>query len=178
MTGNETTNNLWVRTMSILKLRSNLVEKIKDFGSSFHPKLKKPLERSFLIKNINQSLTRILSIDDNKICQKITLNHLQKFDCYVDCVSSARAALEKLVVSYRIIFLDVNLPDCSTDVLINLIRSDEGNINQTVPIILTSSWLTDASKRNYLALGVNEVYIKPIKEKDFKKILIDYSVIS
>lgn len=178
MIGNKTTDNLWRRTMSILKLRTNLVEKIKDFGNSFHPMLKKPLEGSLSIKNFNQSLARILSIDDNKICQKINLNHLQKFGCYVDCVHSARAALEKLILSYKVIFLDVNLPDCSTNVLINLIRSDEGNINQTVPIILTSSWLTDASKRNYLALGVNAVYIKPIKEKDFKRILRDYGVIN
>jgi CheY-like chemotaxis protein len=77
-----------------------------------------------------------------------------------------------------VIFLDVNLPDCSTELLIDLIRSDEGNINQTAPIILTSSWLTDASKRNYLTLGVNEVYIKPIKEKDFKRILINYGIIN
>ena len=163
--------------MSISKLRTNLVEKLKDFGNSFHPMLKKPIEGSLSVKNLSHSLTRILSIDDNKICQKINLNHLQKFGCSVDCVHSARAALEKLVISYKVIFLDVNLPDCSTDLLVNLIRSDAGNINQMVPIILTSSWLTDASKRNYLTLGVNEVYIKPIKEKDFKRILRDYGVI-
>lgn len=163
--------------MSILKLRVNLVEKIKDLGNNFPLILKKSLEASLWVKNANPSLARILSIDDNQICQKINKNHLQKFGCYVDCVHSARAALEKLTLSYKIIFLDVNLSDCSTDVLINLIRSDEQNINQTVPIVLTSSWLTDVSKRNYLALGVNEVYIKPIKEKDFKRILEDYNVI-
>ncbi len=164
--------------MSILKLRTNLVEKIKDFSNSVYPILKKNLEGSLSIRNINQSLPLVLSIDDNKICQKINLNYLQKFGCYVDCVHSARAALEKLVLSYKVIFLDVNLPDCSTELLIDLIRSDEGNINQTAPIILTSSWLTDASKRNYLTLGVNEVYIKPIKEKDFKRILINYGIIN
>lgn len=164
--------------MSILKLQTNLVEKIKDFRNSVYPILKKTLEGSLSIRNINQSLARVLSIDDNKICQKINLSHLQKLGCYVDCVHSARAALEKLVLSYKVIFLDVNLPDCSTELLIDLIRSDEGNVNQTAPIILTSSWLTDASKKNYLTLGVNEVYIKPIKEKDFKRILINYGIIT
>lgn len=163
--------------MSILKLRTNLVEKIKEFGNSFHPVLKKPLaELKLPIKNASNSLIRVLSIDDNKICQKINVNHLEKLGCTVECVSSARSALEKLTFSYQIILLDVNLSDCSIDVLVNLIRSDEGNVNQATPIILTSSWLNEASKQHYLTLGVDEVYIKPIQEKDFKKILQNYGV--
>lgn len=164
--------------MSVLRLRTNLVEKIKDIGNNFSPILKKPLEGGGWIKNANKSLVRILSIEDNQICQKINQNHLQKLGCYVDCVYSARAALEKLALSYKMIFLNVNLPDCSTEVLIHLIRSDEKNINQTAPIILTSSWLANVSKGHYLALGVNEVYIKPIKEKDFEEILKNYGVIN
>jgi CheY-like chemotaxis protein len=158
--------------MSILKLRANLVEKIKDFGNSFHPVLKKPLvELGFPIKNLSNSLTRILSIDDNNICQKINVNYLEKLGCRVECVNSARSALEKLTLSYQVILLDVNLPDCSIDVLVNLIRSDERNVNQTAPIVLTSSWLNESFKQHYLTLGVDEVYIKPMQEKDFKKIL-------
>ncbi len=79
---------------------------------------------------------------------------------------------------YQIILLDVHLPDCSIDVLINLIRSDEGNINQKVPIILTSSWLNESFKKNYQDLDVDEVYVKPIQEKDFKKILQNCGVIT
>lgn len=176
---NKTIANLWRRIMSILKLRTNLMEKIKDFGSSFHPTLKKPLEElSFPIKNVRNPLPRILSIDDNKICQKINVNNLQKFGCIVECVNSARSALDKLSSSYQVVLLDVNLPDCSIDLLINLIRSDERNVNQKVPIVLTSSWLHENCKKNYLAIGVNEVYIKPMKENDFKKILQNYGVIA
>lgn len=164
--------------MSILKLRTNLIEKIKDFGNIFNPVLKKPLiELRLPIKNVSDSLTRVLSIDDNKICQKINVSHLEKFGCIVECVDSARHALEKLTFAYQVILLDVNLPDCSIDVLVNLIRSDEGNVNRTIPIILTSSWLNEACKQHYLTLGVNEVYIKPIQEKDFKKILQNYGSI-
>ncbi len=163
--------------MSILKLRTTLVEKIKDLGNSFHPVLKKSLaELRLPIRNMNNSLTRILSIDDNKICQKINVNHLEKLGCTVECVNSARSALEKLTFSYQVILLDVNLSDCSIDVLVNLIRTDEGNVNQTIPIVLTSSWLNESFKQHYLALGVDEVYIKPIQEKDFKKILQNYGV--
>lgn len=164
--------------MSILKLRTNLFEKIKDFGSNFHPVLKKPLEALSLSRKNLSTLTKILSIDDNKICQKINVNQLQKFGCTVDCVNSARSALEKLTSSYQVILLDVHLPDCSADVLINLIRSDEGNVNQTVPIILTSSWLNESFKKSYLALDVDEVYIKPIQENDFRKILQNCGVIT
>lgn len=161
--------------MSILKLRTTLVEKIKDFGNSFHPVLKKPLaELRLPLRNMSSSLTRILSVDDNKICQKINVNQLEKLGCTVECVNSARSALEKLTFSYQVILLDVNLSDCSIDVLVNLIRSDEGNVNQKTPIVLTSSWLNKAFKQHYLGLGVNEVYIKPIQEKDFKKILQNY----
>ena len=164
--------------MSILKLRANLVGKIKDFGNCFHPMLKKSLEElSLPTKKMTDSLARILCIDDNKICQTINVNQLQKFGCRVDCVNSARSALEKLTLAYQVIFLDVHLPDCSIDVLINLIRSDEGNVNQKVPIILTSSWLNEAFKKNYLALDVDDVYVKPMQEKDFKKILQNFGVI-
>ncbi|KAF5271618.1 hypothetical protein FQR65_LT05239 [Abscondita terminalis] len=176
---NQTIANLWRRRMSILKLRANLVEKIKDFGSSFHPTLKKPLEElNFPIKNVRDPLPKILSIDDNKICQKINVNNLQKFGCVVECVNSARSALDKLSSAYEIILVDVNLPDCGIDLLINLIRSDERNVNQKVPIVLTSSWLHETCKKNYLAIGINEVYIKPMQENDFKKILQNYGVIA
>ena len=178
-TGNKNVANLWRKIMSILKLRASLVEKIKDFGNSIHPVLKKPFEElSLPIKKINYTMAKILSIDDNKICQKINVNQLQKFGCTVECVNSARSALEKLTSSYQIILLDVHLPDCSIDVLINLIRSDEGNVNQKIPIILTSSWLNESFKKNYLALDVDEVYVKPIQENDFKKILQNCGVIS
>ena len=69
------------------------------------------------------------------------------------------------------------MPDCSSDVLINLIRNDESNINKGTPIIVTSSWLNESLKKNYLNIGVNEVYVKPIIELDFKKILQTYGVI-
>lgn len=165
--------------MSILKLRTHLVEKIKDFGSNFHPALKKSLEeQNSTIKNVRDPFPRILSIDDNKICQKINVNNLQKFGCRVECVNSARTALEKLNLYYQVILLDVNLRDCSIDLLINLIRNDEKNVNQKVPIVLTSSWLHETCKKNYLAIGVNEIYIKPIQESDFKKILQNYGVLA
>lgn len=165
--------------MSILKLRTHLVKKIKCFGNCLHPVFKKPLEElSLSTKDVTDARPRILSIDDDKICQKINVNQLQKLGCVVDCVSSARSALEKLTLAYQVILLDIHLPDCSIDVLINLIRSDEGNVNQKVPIILTSSWLNESFKRNYLSLDIDEVYVKPMHEKDFKKILQNCGVIN
>lgn len=161
--------------MSILKLRSNLVEKFRDFGNNFYPAAKKSLDQlNLATKNRKCILSRILSIDENRICQKINATHLEKLGCLVELVGTARAALEKLVHPYKIIFLDVNLPDCSSDVLINLIRSDERNINKNTPIIVTSSWLSEPFIKNYLTIGVNEVCIKPIVATDFKKILRIY----
>lgn len=175
----KTIANLWRRRMSILKLRANLVEKIKYFGNNFYPVLKRPLEElSLPINNLDASLSKILSIDASKICQKINVNNLQKFGCIVESVDSARGALDKLSSSYQVILLDINLPDCSIELLINLIRSDEGNVNQKAPIVLTSSWLNKSCKKNYLDLGVNEIYIKPIQEKDFKRMLQNYGVIT
>lgn len=164
--------------MSILKLRTNLVEKIKCFGN-LYPVLKKPLEElSLPIKNVNGSLSKVLSVDASQICQKINVNNLEKLGCMVESVNSARTALDKLSSPYQIILLDVNLPDCSINLLINLIRSDQGNVNQKTPIVLTSSWLNKSFKKNYLDLGVNAIYIKPIQKKDFKKILQNYGVIT
>jgi len=175
---NKTIANLWRRIMSILKLRTNLVEKIKCFGN-LYPVLRKPLEElSLPIKNVNGSLSKVLSVDASQICQKINVNNLEKLGCMVEFVNSARTALDKLSSPYQIILLDVNLPDCSIDLLINLIRSDQGNVNQKTPIVLTSSWLNKSFKKNYLDLGVNVIYIKPIQKKDFKKILQNYGVIT
>ncbi|MEN9916201.1 MAG: hypothetical protein RLY40_133 [Pseudomonadota bacterium] len=165
--------------MSISKLRTNLVEKIKCFGNNLYPVLKKPLEELNLpIKNLSGSLSKVLCVDASKICQKINISNLEKFGCTVESVNSARSALDKLSSLYQVILLDVNLPDCSIDLLINLIRSDERNVNQKSPIILTSSWLNKSYKKNYLDLGVNEIYIKPLREKDFKKILQNYRLIT
>lgn len=165
--------------MSILKLRTNLVEKIKCFGNNFYPVLKKPLEESRLpTKNISGPISKVLSVDASKICQKINVNHLEKLGCEVESVHFARSALDKLSVPFQVILLDVNLPDCSIDLLINLIRCDMGNVNQKTPIVLTSSWLNKSCKKIYLDLGVNEIYIKPIQKKDFKRILQNYGVIT
>lgn len=165
--------------MSILKLRTNLVEKIKCFGNNFYPVLKKPLEESSLpTKNISGPISKVLSVDASKICQKINVNHLEKLGCEVESVHFARSALDKLSVPFQVILLDVNLPDCSIDLLINLIRCDMVNVNQKTPIVLTSSWLNKSCKKIYLDLGVNEIYIKPIQKKDFKRILQNYGVIT
>lgn len=164
--------------MSIFKLRTNLVEKFKGLGNNLHPALKKSSkQRNLATKNARYSLSKVLSIDDNKVCQKINLTHLEKLGCLVELVDTARAALEKLVSPYKIIFLDVNLPDCSSDVLVSLIRNDESNINKDTPIIVTSSWINQPLRKNYLNIGVNEVYVKPIVELDFKKILETYGVV-
>ncbi len=165
--------------MSILKLRANLVEKIKCFGNNFYPVLKKPLEEPSLpTKNVSDSISKVLSVDASKICQKINVNNLEKLGCMVESVHSARCALDKLSAPFQVILLDVNLSDCSIDLLINLIRCDMGNVNQNTPIVLTSSWLNKSCKKKYLDLGVNEIYIKPIQEKDFKRILQNYGVIT
>lgn len=165
--------------MSILKLRANLVEKIKCFGNNLYPVLKKPLkELSLPTKNMSGSLSKVLSIDASKICQKINVNNLEKLGCIVESVHSARSALDKLNSCYQVILLDVNLPDCSIYLLINLIRSGMGNVNQKTPIVLTSSWLNKPCKKIYLDLGVNEIYIKPIQKKDFERILQNYGIVT
>ena len=165
--------------MSIFKLRTNLVEKIKCFGNNLYPALKKPLEElSLPTRDMSDSLSKVLSVDASKICQKINVNNLENLGCIVEPVHSARSALDKLSSSYQVILLDVNLPDCSIYLLINLIRSDVGNVNQKTPIVLTSSWLNKSYKKIYLDLGVNEIYIKQIQKTDFKRILQNYGVIT
>lgn len=168
--------------MSIFKLGLNIIEKCKDFRYHFHPALKNILPKSPNKFNLSTKkntclLSKVLSIDEDKICQKIHVAHLEKLGCLVELVDTARAALEKLAFPYKIIFLDVNLPDCSSDTLVNLIRNDERNVNKDTPIIVTSSWLSESFIKKYLAIGINEVYIKPIISMDFKKILRTYNVI-
>lgn len=145
--------------------RTNLVEKLKGFSSNFNPFLKKT----------KATLSGVLLIDGNKICQKVNTTYLEKLGCLVELVDTAREALEKLVLPYKIIFLDENLPDCSSNVLINLIRNDQQNINKDTPIIVTtSSWPSKSFIKKYLDLGANEIFIKPIIVTDFKRVLNKY----
>ncbi|MDQ8039381.1 MAG: response regulator [Rickettsiella sp.] len=119
----------------------------------------------------------ILSIDDNKICQKVNETILKKFGCFVELAGTSNEALQKMVKPYEMIFLEARLPDHRGEAFIDLIRYDERSANKKTPIVIITSWIESTLNKKYFSREIDAIFIKPILRHEFKTILQKYGVI-
>jgi len=116
----------------------------------------------------------VLFVEDNALASKLGALILEELNCSVDVVSSGETAVELATKkTYRIIFMDIGLPDIDGLVVIKKIR----NINSKVPIIA----LTAHSDKDYVAqsyaAGASEFLVKPLSNELAGEILKRYLVV-
>lgn len=117
--------------------------------------------------------SRILIVEDNEIVAKVLRNHCQKAGFTVDHAPEMKIASEFLLQKrYRLILMDLGLPDGDGKSLTQWIRSG-GNPNQDTTIIIVSAHVDEASKRACLEAGANEVLVKPAIPAPLDDILRD-----
>ena len=115
---------------------------------------------------------KILVIEDNVAIQKGTEGALHWFGCKVDIVSCGYEALEKNILNYDLILLDMGLPDISGIEVCKKIRSRYRNLS-IPPIIAYSAGVKTTTQECHDA-GINECVTKPLLLDGFASLLKRY----
>lgn len=120
-----------------------------------------------------QSL-RVLIVDDEPICRKMTTLLLEDLGFKVDAAESGKQALSMLDNKYDAVFLDIDMPDLSGIEVCKIMRSKMGF--KDIPIFVLSSRASEM-KEECLCAGMNEVIDKPAHEGDFVRVLGDNNIL-
>lgn len=105
---------------------------------------------------------RILLVEDNKIIQLFYESLLGKIPgCSVDSVNNAQMALKYYMeFHYDLILMDICLPDSDGVAITRIIRQQETK-GERVPIIAITALGGAKCKEEFLAAGIDEVFVKP-----------------
>lgn len=125
------------------------------------------------LAQLNQSQkTRVLLVEDNVLCQKIAQITLRDLGCQVDIASCGSDALSLFEVDkYDMVFMDIGLPDISGYSVIEEMRKAESGSSSRVPIIVLTAHATYDTDKNYLDVGAEAMFSKPISRETANDIL-------
>lgn len=115
---------------------------------------------------------RILLIEDNELIQRVYKALLEQIEgCSVDSAMNAQTAVEYYMqYSYDLILMDICLPDNSGIGVAQIIRQQETK-GERVPIIAITAHGDEQDKKRFLAAGMDEVLIKPIRLEEIMSLL-------
>jgi CheY-like chemotaxis protein len=117
---------------------------------------------------MNKKNNRILLIEDNQICQKVTTIQLERLGYSVEAVDAAKPGISLIKKKvYSVIITDLSLPDLDGEEVIKTVRSSE--LSRFTPLILQTAQETFNEKQYYLDLGVDVFLTKPISLEILKK---------
>ena len=107
---------------------------------------------------------KVLVVDDNMVNLKVASGLLKTFDLKVDTAKSGRECLEilKNTRDYDIIFLDHMMPELDGIETLNLIRADNSEYMQKVPVIALTANVMNGVRDMFISEGFNDFVPKPI----------------
>lgn len=107
---------------------------------------------------------RILLVEDNPINLFMMKTLLNKFQCRVDTAETGGEALGRLAAAdYKVVLLDIQLPDFDGVEVCRRIRSgEEGVRNPSVPVIALTAYAMNGDREKFLHAGMNDYLSKPI----------------
>ncbi|WP_028972917.1 response regulator [Spirochaeta cellobiosiphila] len=112
----------------------------------------------------------VLLAEDNKVNQNVQLRMLQKLGCQVQVADNGREAVEvSSGTEFNLIFMDCQMPEMDGVEATKLMRQQKNN--QKTPIIALTGYGSADDKERFLAAGMNDLLVKPIKMDDFKAML-------
>jgi CheY-like chemotaxis protein len=104
----------------------------------------------------------ILLAEDNEINQKLALRLLQKVGYSVDVVETGRQAYEAVQKKdYRLVLMDVQMPDVDGFEATRMIRSLKGEVNR-VPIVAMTAHVMAGDREKCIQAGMNDYLSKPL----------------
>lgn len=125
------------------------------------------------IKTKKQKAPKILLVEDDAIIQKIHTAMLKKLGCEVDLAENGYQALQMATHNYDLIFMDVGLPDLDGIEVAKQI-THQINVEHAIhtPIIGLTGYGDDENKNKCLAVGMDDVAVKPVKFEEIQRLLL------
>lgn len=107
---------------------------------------------------------KVLIVDDNAVNLKVAQGLLRTFGLSVDICASGRECLEilKTTRDYDMIFMDHMMPELDGIDTLNLIRAENNEYMQKVPVIALTANVVSGIRDMFISEGFNDYVPKPI----------------
>jgi len=107
------------------------------------------------------SQARVLSVDDDEICNDVAVSALQRANMGADSVMDANAALEKLKVNdYDLVLLDINMPGLTGFELCEKLRALPQH--EKTPVIFVTAFNNFENRKQSVLSGGGDLIAKPV----------------
>jgi DNA-binding response OmpR family regulator len=107
------------------------------------------------------SQARVLSVDDDEICNDVAVSALQRANMGADSVLDANAALEKLMATdYDLVLLDINMPGLTGFELCEKLRALPQHIK--TPVIFVTAFNNFENRKQSVLSGGGDLIAKPV----------------
>lgn len=119
---------------------------------------------------------KVLVVEDDSVSGLVITTLLKNLGGEVDYVDSGRKALERLKeISYRIVFLDVQLPDVSGLEIVAELRTSPDFVNQrSTPVIAITANAMAGDRNKCLEAGMTDYLSKPLERDELVATLGKY----
>ncbi len=121
-------------------------------------------------------MKNVLLIEPDPMIAYTTRRYFESLHCCVKVVNGGLAALEKLHHPYRLVVVNLDLPDLSGLVITRHLRQSKGP-NSRTPVVIVTAHEDEQQKVRAYELGVKAFLYKPLT-KELCQQLIDDLVLS
>ncbi|MFY8274475.1 ATP-binding protein [Pseudoalteromonas sp. SSDWG2] len=115
----------------------------------------------------------VLLVEDLELNQKIAIEFMAADDHRVKLAVDGQSAMDLLQqYQFDVVLLDMNLPDFNGQEVLRRLKNTEHRNHRTPFLAFTASLSPDEVKE-YLALGIQDIVAKPIKQEKLRQALSD-----
>ena len=153
--------------------RKELLAQIQSLMDSSADRIKNTRRNNHIDqrRNLPQSTSRLLVVEDNEVNQEVALRMLKKLGYSADIANNGAEALEKIALnSYALVLMDCQMPvmdGFEATKNIRLLKSS----NSTITVIALTANAVKENVGECLACGMNDYLSKPLTLKALEQIL-------
>uniref|UniRef100_V5EPP5 Response regulatory domain-containing protein n=1 Tax=Kalmanozyma brasiliensis (strain GHG001) TaxID=1365824 RepID=V5EPP5_KALBG len=111
---------------------------------------------------------RVLLVDDDEVCRRLSSKFLQVFGCQIDYAVDGMSAVSKMnAEKYDLVLMDIIMPNLDGMSATSLIRQ----FDQSTPIISMTSNSGPSELMNYMSSGMTDMLPKPFTKEGLLEML-------
>lgn len=162
--------NIHMVKKPIYSIALALVLNHQDMGIAMYEKEIKEVRSRFRAPE-----AKILVVDDNAVNLKVAEGLLKPYDMQIDTAVSGEEAIEKVLKNaYDLVLMDHMMPKMDGIEATEIIRQQEGEYYQKLPIIALSANAVQGAQEMFLGAGMNDFVPKPIEMRVLADKLLQY----